>query len=109
MRVNSDQIPEGPPWQPQVWKTGPDVLVAIAHQELFAEQRDLDGALKTAAGGGYPDNMAGSGTAPQNEGEQLISVRPGATGTVKEEWDGAMRDLRGNTEPLADGKVNPAP
>jgi hypothetical protein len=108
MRVNSDQIVEGPIWQPLVWRDGPDLLVAQARSELFGEQRELDGALRTGAGGGYPDNISGGGTAPMNEGEQLISTRPGPTSDVKGEWDQCMKDMRG-AEPLAEAHVNPAP
>ena len=101
----------GPVWTPQVWRDGPDRLVAEATAEMWGDQRDIQRTLDTPA----IDAMSGNHTAPQNESDQLISTLPTDRGTVREEWDTTLKDLR-QTEPLAAGAigdldrgVNPAP
>lgn len=117
MRVDSDQIPEGPPWQPQVWSVGPEALIATATQQLWVDQQDIGVVLDT------PDRaMSGNDSSMQNENDQIIPPGPGGDGTRSgaqpnegrlDGWDATVQDMR-RTEPLAawadgthDGPANP--
>jgi len=102
-------------WTPPVWQNGPDGLVADATQELWAEHQDLNTVLSTGAGGaGGGEAMSGSGTAPQNESDQIISTKPGQVTSVAGEWAKGLKELR-STEPIdawegqSTGPMNPAP
>lgn len=116
MRINSDQIPEGPPWTPQVWRDSPEVLVQEAQKELWVEYKDLQTVLSTGAGpAGGGEAMSGQATAPENESDQLISTQPmGGSTSVLGEWNKAMSDMK-DTEPIdawegtSSGPLNPAP
>jgi hypothetical protein len=108
MRFGQEYAPMPPPWQPDVWSTGPDGEVDKAKRDLFSNYKELEKTLITAAGGGAPDAISGNGTAPSNESDQLVSTHPGATNGVTGEWKAAMQSLK-QTEPLAEHDLNPAP
>lgn len=119
MRIDSDQIPEGPPWTPAVWKSGPDVLVSQAQSQLFVDQQDMESVLD-----GGDRAMAGGEQADQNESDQMIdqaaqgSTMRSSTDSQQgraTEWANSVKDLY-RDEPLAawssgahDGPANPAP
>lgn len=114
----SGDATQGPPWTPQVWRDGPDALVAQATAALFQDSHEITSGVLD----GGDRAMAGSQTAPQNESDQVIdgstpgdspsgSDRGGRYGTWKNQLEDLYRD-----EPLAawsggakDGPANPAP
>ena len=108
MRVNSDTIPEGPPWTPAVWTEGPDKLVADAEQQLWADQADVGAVLA-----GTDRAMGGSGTSDQNESDIMLDPADRANSGRLAQWNDSLNDMRRN-EPLAawasgahDGPANP--
>ena len=120
----SGDATQGPPWTPQVWRDGPDVLVAQARQALFGDRTEIDSGVL----GGGDRAMSGSSTAPQNESDQMIdgstpgdspSGTPGRQGGRAAQWQQNLAYLR-RDEPLAAwssgqkdgpamGPANPAP
>lgn len=119
-QFSGDSTPQTP-WQPDVWSTGPDALVAKAQQALWQDSNEVQGSLGASSGSVA---MAGS-PQPENESDQLIngstpgdSPSPSAPGTSGSggraaQWHSMMTDLR-STEPLAswssgahDGPANP--
>ena len=110
-----------PPWTPQVWRDGPDGIVAQATQSLFADQTEITNKVLGATSSTVA--MSGSDTNPENETDQLIDTStPGdspshgpSTNGRAAQWSSMMNDLR-RDEPLAnwsdgskDGPANPAP
>lgn len=92
----------GPPWQPDVWKVGPDTLVAQARQALFADSEDLvDGVLNSAANGA----MSGRQTSPKNDAELILDATAPSQSRAGL-WSDMMGELRAD-EPMPDGKINP--
>jgi hypothetical protein len=120
-QFSGDATEDKSPWTPQVWRDGPDLLVAQARQSLFQDRAEVEqGAL-----GASESSVAMSGpvTNPENESDMIIdgstpgdSPSHGEGGTTRAGiWNGAMQDLR-RTEPLANwatgaksGPANPAP
>jgi hypothetical protein len=118
-----DGIPSGnpmPPWTPQVWRDGPDGLVAQAQQMLFQNDQEMDQTLSASQGSVA---MSGPTANPENETDQIIDpMTPGdspshgpSTSGRASYWNGMMQDMR-RDEPLAswasgqkDGPANPAP
>lgn len=118
-----DGIPSGnpsPPWTPQVWRDGPDVLVAQATQALWSDSKEIEGTLSASQGSVA---MAGPTANPENESDEMIDgSTPGdspahgpTSGGRATQWNSMMQDMRRN-EPLAswsngskDGPANPAP
>jgi hypothetical protein len=115
---SGDAVPQKP-WTPNVWTTGPDVLVAQAQQALFQNWGDVtSGALGTT-----DRAMAGTTPGVENESDQLIngstpgdapSGSAGRRGGRSAQWQENLAYLR-RDEPLAawasgqhDGPANPA-
>jgi hypothetical protein len=89
----------GPPWTPDVWQKGPDVLVKDAQLDLFqaragVEMDALDGGNSTPAMSGQPQDA--------NEAEQLITPAPSGRAA---QWRDTVNQLH-KTEPLA-GTIKP--
>jgi hypothetical protein len=117
----SGDATKGPPWTPQVWRDGPDVLVAQAQQALWADQHDivadvLDGDNRA---------MSGSETAPENESDITYATQMAAGDRIHSSedvtnradvWDSTMDDMRATEPRIAGwssgdhvGPPNPAP
>lgn len=107
-------------WTPDVWKVGPDALVAKAQHQLFLDRFELE---DTALDGG-DRAMSGTQSSPQNESDQIIDgSTPGDSPSNKEDgvtgggratlWRQNLKYLF-RTEPLAawsdgstSGQANP--
>jgi hypothetical protein len=107
--IPSEDYPfgQGGPWEgPEVWQSGPDVIVAKAQQQLWQDQRNLGGVLAA-------DDMAMSGDkqSSENESDELIAGI-GAGMTRAQHWRNTLGELR-KTEPVVwknqpvEGGINP--
>lgn len=98
-QFSGDATEDKTPWTPQVWRDGPDVLVAQAQQALFQHRADVEGAL----GSGDPAAIAGPVNQGANESEQLID--PSQDSGRASVWKTTLNNMR-SVYPLA-GTVKP--
>lgn len=88
----------GPPWVPEVWKVGPDALVAEARHALFADMDDIGRTALGSAG----NTISGAVTGRENDQEALVNVEhAGAAQRSADEvhgraalWQGMMDGMR---------------
>lgn len=103
-QFSGDATEDKTPWTPQVWRDGPDALVAQAQSALWQNRGDVEiGAL-----GPTTEDAAMDGTVAQsaNESDQMINPSAPSDGTGRAtQWRNNLETLRA-THPLA-GTVKP--
>ena len=121
---SGDATEDKTPWTPQVWRDGPDSLVAQAQQALFQNRADVEmGALGASTSA---PAFAGSVSQGANEGDEGIypgnppETPDGQTGAKRATvWKNTLNSMRatnefaGQVKPLdydpSPEEANPAP
>lgn len=117
-QYSGDATEDKTPWTPQVWRDGPDALVAQARTALWQERGDIErGALGPSTEDAAMDGYASQ---PANESDQIINPVTPSDGTGRAtQWHNNLETLRathplaGTVKPLdydpSPGDANPAP
>ena len=104
-QFSGDATEDKTPWQPQVWKVGPDSLVAQAQQALFQERMDVE----VDALGSRTSAPAMAGSVNQGANEQELTINPSSPPegmrSRHDEWHNTIKQLY-TTNELA-GSVMP--
>jgi hypothetical protein len=104
-QYSGDAVPQVR-WTPEVWRVGPDALVAQAQEALWGDRSDVVSAL----GGGDPSAMSGDVTQPEDDSVAdtetvLTPSTPLGRGDV---WNAALRHVMSPSQDVAStGQVNP--